>query len=509
MRRRRPCIVVAFWALSLIALAGCHQVTGVSPNPVEAGASITIAGSAFGASQGSGKVLFDGIALSVIDWGDKQIQAQLPGAKAPGTYALAVVIHGESKSTSLVIAPPPAPRFTVNVPSDGSDASPGDGVCEMTASGADCSLRAAIEEANGAPSGREVTVVLPPTGGPYGLHLGWMVVTATVRVEGGSLADPAVLVNDGPTALLGDTVFRVEAGGFLTFRGIALENMRFSAALEPLGAIMASPGGRLRGEQFRTINTTDGGPAFAAVGGVMELVDCRIENARPAVYTPVLLSRDGGELSLERCLLNGVSGEEAEIVRVDANSTFTMTDSTLTGSSTRVSATNSDQLIVVNGSAMVASSTITRNHIFNAAEGPLFTGSSGRDSVFDIGASGSLTLAGSIVADQDTSDPTMIIDTLCAGAIANVSSGGYNHVDDTSCGLAGTGDVQSGSAGLGPLDFSLGDTGVHVPDVSSPVLDAIPAGTLGLCEPGEVDQRGVARPRGAGCDKGAAERIDS
>src|SRR5690606_36476566 len=38
--------------------------------------------------------------------------------------------------------------LTVTTAVDGSDALPGDGVCEMTPSAGDCSLRAAVDEAN-------------------------------------------------------------------------------------------------------------------------------------------------------------------------------------------------------------------------------------------------------------------------------------------------------------------------------------------------------------------------
>jgi CSLREA domain-containing protein len=49
--------------------------------------------------------------------------------------------------------------FTVTTTTDGSDADPGDGVCEMTAGVGDCSLRAAIDEANTTPD--QVDVLIP------------------------------------------------------------------------------------------------------------------------------------------------------------------------------------------------------------------------------------------------------------------------------------------------------------------------------------------------------------
>ncbi|MBZ0111763.1 MAG: hypothetical protein K8J08_04820, partial [Thermoanaerobaculia bacterium] len=49
---------------------------------------------------------------------------------------------------ALVAGPSVAATFTVNDLGNGSDFSPGDGTCEMTNGGADCSFRAAIQEAN-------------------------------------------------------------------------------------------------------------------------------------------------------------------------------------------------------------------------------------------------------------------------------------------------------------------------------------------------------------------------
>lgn len=104
---------------------------------------------------------------------------------------------------------------------------------------------------------------------------------------------------------------------------------------------------------------------------------------------------------------------------------------------------------------------------------------------------GSVTIAGSAL---DGPAP------LCAGS---VSSGGWNVVADGTCG-AGPTDVVADPR-LGPLR-SPGGSDVHLPFTSSPVLDAIPAGTPGLCD-GSVptDARGAVRPSGGACDAGATE----
>jgi hypothetical protein len=89
---------------------------------------------------------------------------------------------------------------------------------------------------------------------------------------------------------------------------------------------------------------------------------------------------------------------------------------------------------------------------------------------------------------------------------AGVTSGGYNVTSDATCPVA-AGDLPSTVLGLGPLADNGGPTPTVLPPVGSPVVDAVPAGTAGLCD-GTVplDQRGLHRPVGAGCDVGAVER---
>src|SRR5690606_9614127 len=73
---------------------------------------------------------------------------------------------------------------------------------------------------------------------------------------------------------------------------------------------------------------------------------------------------------------------------------------------------------------------------------------------------------------------------------------------DGTCGFVGAGD-STGPADLGALADNGGPTETMLPEPGSPLLDAIPAAAC----PDDVvmDQRGVARPQGFGCDIGAVE----
>ena len=84
---------VAVWAMALVGALGmgCLEITGVNPDPTEAGARVIIVGTGFGEPQGAGQVLYDGAPLAIVAWADTKILATLPSPKAHGTYTLEVV----------------------------------------------------------------------------------------------------------------------------------------------------------------------------------------------------------------------------------------------------------------------------------------------------------------------------------------------------------------------------------------------------------------------------------
>lgn len=82
--------------------------------------------------------------------------------------------------------------------------------------------------------------------------------------------------------------------------------------------------------------------------------------------------------------------------------------------------------------------------------------------------------------------------------VGGITSAGFNLADDVSCGLVGNGDLQNTDPKLGILQNNGGLTETHLLQVFSPALDS---GQCGIYD----DQRGVARPQGGICDKGAVE----
>ncbi|MCC5952220.1 MAG: S-layer homology domain-containing protein [Acidimicrobiia bacterium] len=117
--------------------------------------------------------------------------------------------------------------------------------------------------------------------------------------------------------------------------------------------------------------------------------------------------------------------------------------------------------------------------------------------------------ASALLAGAPTTVATSIlggVGPVCHGG-QHITSAGYNLSSDDTCGLDQPTDLVDTDPHLGPLDDHGGPTPTMVPAATSPAVDAIPAGTPELCDnTTPADQRGVARPQGAGCDIGAVER---
>lgn len=89
----------------------------------------------------------------------------------------------------------------------------------------------------------------------------------------------------------------------------------------------------------------------------------------------------------------------------------------------------------------------------------------------------------------------------------SLSSGGYNLDTDSSCGLAGAGDISGGNAALAPLAVNApGDTATHALGADSDAQRRVPSGAAGCGGAIAADQRGATRPNPAPlCDSGAYE----
>jgi CSLREA domain-containing protein len=103
---------------------------------------------------------------------------------------------------------------------------------------------------------------------------------------------------------------------------------------------------------------------------------------------------------------------------------------------------------------------------------------------------GSVTVRNTILARNQADS--------AANCFGSVASNGRNIEDKNTCGLSGAGDRKSTPIKLGPLKFNGGPTRTRAIFAGGPAFN-----TATACP--ATDQRGVARPTGTGCDRGAFE----
>jgi len=114
-------------------------------------------------------------------------------------------------------------------------------------------------------------------------------------------------------------------------------------------------------------------------------------------------------------------------------------------------------------------------------------------------ASATLNMTNSIVADNQWAG--CFVGYFGPGAVA-LNSGGHNVASDDTCNLTAPGDQPNTDPLLAALANNGGPTLTHALLAGSPTIDAADDA---VCP--ALDQRGVARPQGAGCDAGSYEFV--
>jgi CSLREA domain-containing protein len=262
----------------------------------------------------------------------------------------------------------------------------------------------------------------------------------------------------------------VDNNGTTTIAGSAL-----SSNSAPFGGGLSNHG---NGQVSRT--TVDGNTATAGSGGGIDNeTSLSIVVSRVSHNSATL---DGGgifhfatSLDVQRSTIDGNSaGGDGGGVAADSQGVV-LTDDTLAGNA--ASGT---------GGGVVAHWPVTLRNVTLAGNG----GGGGIGARDNGGENPQIVTQDSIVAANNGGN--------CDGALG-VRSRGHNVDSDGSCTLAGPGDVSNRDAHLGALNPNGGPTPTMALLVNSPAID----GGDGECA--AVDQRGVSRPQGPGCDIGAFE----
>jgi beta-glucanase (GH16 family) len=238
-----------------------------------------------------------------------------------------------------------------------------------------------------------------------------------------------------------------------------------------------------------------GGGIYTGGGSILNVANSTISGNQTAFVSGGSGSLDGGglyvfqnaTLHIDSSTLNGnTSANVGGGIRMLG--TGTIVNSTLSGN-TSVGWYGS-AVFHTDGSLGITNSTITGNVAPPWAPAALFVGTF-------TPANATLTLTNNIVANNQ--DIGCFPGYFGPGTVI-LASGGHNLSTDATCYPAAS-DVVVGDAGLLPLADNGGPTLTHALQPSSPAIDAAdPA----LCP--STDQRGVARPQGAGCDIGSVEQ---
>jgi CSLREA domain-containing protein len=429
--------------------------------------------------------------------------------------------------------------LVVNSTLDEHDGKPGDGRCSavpdpfeaVTGSGpanvesvasTTCTLRAAIEEANAYPSTGDTIDVEVGSNTIDQFEPQELDITDAVTIHGNGAvfnASQNTLTSglnvDAPSTIdtftIENAFTHISGAGIAATAPLTLDHV----TLQNNFAIDTHAGGILTSADLTIIDSTitnnhctGPGSAILATGGTTTIVDSTISGNSGAadddspdpgdmVDAPVVeisgntASISGTTISNNTALLEFPNGAAGLLLNT---TTATVTNSTITGNQ-QFGLEAQDQtggvgVVVRGGSAALVDDTISNNTGQQDIDTSLPTGPT-------IEAEGSLTFAGTILEAP--------LGLACMAPLS--SSGGYNIVSDTSCGLTGTGDHQSTDALLGGLGDNGGPTQTQLPATGSPAIDAVPIGTAGLCD-GTVttDQRGTTRPTGPACDIGSVEQ---
>jgi predicted outer membrane repeat protein len=340
---------------------------------------------------------------------------------------------------------------------------------------------------------------IPPTGS---LRAAFATASAAVVPQTICVATTVVSPITLTTAGGGELIYNA-----LTSPGLTLQGNGVTIQAAPnAGVIDDQTTGPLRLDGI----TIAGGNTAAVGGGLNTVGDVTLTNS--TVTNNVSAGRGGG---------------------VNANGNVTVTDSTISNNIAGFDGGG----ICAGGDVTVTGSTINNNQATGGGDGggvcdfgvmtvtdsTISNNSATGGEGGGVDADGGLTLTYATVvqntagAGANLGFPTLAsfgsVVALPEGGVANCSatgvSSGLNFSDDASCGFS-TAETHPGvDPRLGPLVNNGGPTRSQLPQSNSSLLDAIPVAHCSddgasIITP-LVDQRGVLRPQGSGCDIGALE----
>lgn len=385
----------------------------------------------------------------------------------------------------------------VNSTTDLVDAAPGDGVCEATPGGDDCTVRAAVMEANATPLETSVHIILEP-GSTH-------VLTRSATCSEGSATDATIedldierdltLSGNGATIRTqGHEIFHPEYGS-LTCAVRAIQHHSGQLILEDL---------TLRGDEFDT------GAAL------LNHAQAQLTNvsATGSAFGGGVVIHNTGDLTLVRSRITGGTGlglpgsarPWAAIHSVAGS--LVLLDTTVANNAgvTRYGSGDFAGIRVVSGQATIIQSRITGHRGYVVGPVGVTVNGYGIRSQVPVKIIRSTVVDNGVGRDVGGTGTAEVSGSILGSCTQPVVSLGWSSDSDGSCLGAG----QPTDLVSTPTAFQTIPAADYVPATGSAVLDAIPVGTEGLCDGSwPTDLRGLPRLAGDGCEIGAIERQPS
>jgi hypothetical protein len=239
--------------------------------------------------------------------------------------------------------------------------------------------------------------------------------------------------------------------------------------------------------------TTDAGDFWQGGGGIYIGADATLNLIDSTVSNNTSGWTGGGVYSFFNSVTNVIRSTVSGNVALDVAGGFrtlgevNVVNSTISGNTSTT--WHGGAMFITDGVATVENSTITGNTAPGGTTGGLFVGTF-------TDASATLNLQNTIVAANG--DFGCFLAPFGGGAVA-LNSLGNNVFTDGTCFPVDSDQIVA-DAGVDSLADNGGPTLTHALLVTSPAIDAA---DISVCP--ATDQRGVARPQGAGCDVGAFE----
>jgi hypothetical protein len=384
-------------------------------------------------------------------------------------------------------------------------------------SGLSCTLREAITDANdeGTHAGPD-TIQLPPATYSIAPLDALPTITSDITIEGTGGAKVTTITGADTAAASSPQggVFTVDtAPGKLTLRGVTVSGNRLTGtAANGAGAIAASSGATvvlersvLRGNRTEAASSNTGAGAVAGSNGAkLTLTDSAVEaNIYAGTSTggvgataAGVVSDSGGPTQIARSsisrnrgdLPSGPNVSVAGGLNLNTTGSLTLTDSTVSQNSVTTGAPFRTGGMIINGPGFAGSTitnlTLTDNVIVGSgslAAGNLVIGTF------------AAAIRNSIIAGGGPQNCVLL-------GGATIASGGGNIEDANACTFTQPTDAFDTPPKLAALQFTGGLGLSQEPLPTSPALNR---GVTALCS--ALDQTGLARPQGGGCDSGAVE----